>query len=63
MAMHHINSLRNIKPHKRDRYEYIRSSINRIQIPVCIECHKDLTFGRYNKQNPIGFYNKFIAQL
>lgn len=55
IGMHHINSLRKIKPPKRDKFEYIRSMTNRIQIPVCQACHNDLTHGRYDKQNPIKF--------
>ena len=35
IALDHINSLGSIKPGKRDKYEYIRSRLNRIQIPVC----------------------------
>lgn len=64
VALHHINSLRSIKPQKRDRYEYIRSQINRIQIPVCFPCHLDITHGKYDKDTtPIQFYDKFLATL
>lgn len=63
IAMHHINSLRKIKKQKRDKYEYIRSCIKRLQIPVCINCHNDLTHGKYDKNKPIEFYNEFIAKL
>jgi group II intron reverse transcriptase/maturase len=64
IALHHINSLRKIKEGKRDRFETIRSQINRIQIPVCNKCHKEITYGKYNdRKSPIEFYNEFIAKL
>lgn len=63
VAMHHINSLRKIKQNKRDKFEYIRSCIKRIQIPVCRNCHNDLTHGRYDRNRPIEFYNEYIAKL
>lgn len=46
VGLHHINSLRKIKKNK-DRFGYIRSKINRIQIPVCHKCHVDITKGVY----------------
>ena len=61
VALHHINSLRSIKT--RDKYEYIRSQVNRIQIPVCFACHLDITHSRYDKKNPIQFFDEFIAKL
>lgn len=63
VGMHHINSLRSIKFNRRDKFEYIRSQINRIQIPVCTNCHLEITNGKYNKQNPIKFYNEYVAKL
>lgn len=63
VAMHHLNSLRKIKQEKRDRFSYIRSQINRKQIPVCKNCHEDITHGRYDSQNPIKFLDEFIAKL
>jgi hypothetical protein len=61
-SLHHINSLRKIKKNK-DRFGYIRSKINRIQIPVCHKCHVDITYGVYTGQNPIKFYNNYLATL
>ena len=61
VALHHINSLRSIKTH--DKYEYIRSQVNRIQIPVCFTCHLDITHGRYDKKSPIEFFDEFVAKL
>jgi group II intron reverse transcriptase/maturase len=63
IALHHMNSLRSIKPQKREKYAYIRSQLNRIQIPVCKICHLDITNGKYDKKKPIDFYNEFIAKL
>lgn len=56
-------NLRNIKQKKRDRFGYIRSKLNRIQIPVCHKCHVDITNGVYNEQNPTKFYNSYLAKL
>jgi group II intron reverse transcriptase/maturase len=64
IALHHNNSLGSIKEPKRDRYEAIRSQIKRIQIPVCNNCHNDITYGKYNNPKiPIEFYNEFLAKL
>jgi len=62
IALHHINSISSLKG--RDRYENIRTTINRLQIPVCKKCHEDITHGRYNNpKKPIEFYNEFLATL
>nr|YP_009519478.1 hypothetical protein [Rhipiliopsis peltata]AYC65445.1 hypothetical protein [Rhipiliopsis peltata] len=63
VGMHDMNSLRQIDQNKRDKFEYIRSKLKRIQIPVCHKCHIDITNGRYDQQNPIRFYNQYIAAL
>ena len=64
IALHHINSLGSIKTKKRDDFEYIRSQTNRVQIPVCTNCHNDITYGRYNNpKRPIEFFNEFLAKL
>lgn len=64
IALHHINSLGSIKTKKRDDFEYIRSQTNRVQIPVCTNCHNDITYGRYNNpKKPIEFFNEFLAKL
>lgn len=64
IALHHLNSVRNIKKNKKDPHQRIRSTINRIQIPVCHKCHKDITYGKYNDpKQPIEFYNEFLAKL
>lgn len=67
VAYHHINSLGAIirkKNQTKDRYEVIRSQLNRIQIPVCKKCHQDIHNGRYNDpRKPIEFYNEFLAKL
>lgn len=64
IALHHINSLGSIKEKKRDDFEYIRSQINRTQIPVCNGCHNKITSGKYNNEKtPIEFYKEFLAKL
>ena len=63
IALHHTNSLGSINPNKRTRFSYIKSMTNRNQIPVCQQCHLDITLGRYSKQKPIQFYNEYIAKL
>jgi len=55
IALHHTNSLRSIKPNKRDNFEYIRSRLNRLQVHVCFECHKKITNGTFNNANPPEF--------
>lgn len=62
IQMHHINSLQKIKKNK-DKFAFIRSATNRLQIPVCLDCHKKITNGTYNSMNPIKYYNEFIAKL
>lgn len=64
VAMHHLNSLTNLKRKKRkDRYEIIRVQLQRKQIPVCKQCHLDITHGKYDLENPVKLYNEFIAKL
>lgn len=63
IQQHHINSICSMKDTK-DKASAIRSQTNRIQIPVCDKCHKDITHGRYNNpKKPIVFYNEFLAKL
>lgn len=62
ICMHHTNSLRAIKKTK-DSWSYILSCLNRQQINICHKCHIDITHGRYNKENPVKFYNEFLARL
>lgn len=47
ITLHHLNSLQSIKTNV-DKYERIRMQINRIQIPVCKNCHLDITHGKYS---------------
>lgn len=62
IALHHINNISSLK--NRDKYENIRATINRLQIPVCKKCHEEITHGRYNNpKTPIKFYNEFLAKL
>lgn len=63
IAMHHINSLRKINPKKRQNYNYVMSSLNRKQIPVCKSCHDDITYGRYDGTKPLKLYNQLIKKL
>lgn len=60
--LHHINSLQKIKKNK-DKFGFIRSQLNRLQIPVCPECHHKITYGTYSDKKPIQYYNEFIAKL
>lgn len=63
IQLHHINSIASMKK-KKDNAAAIRSQLNRLQIPVCHVCHKDITHGKYSDpQKPIQFYNEFIAKL
>lgn len=63
VALHHINSIRSIKDKKRDQFQYFRSILNRVQIPVCRNCHKDITYGRYSDKSPVEFYDEFLARF
>ena len=64
VALHHINSLRALRANdKKDQFSYIRSCLNRLQIPVCHSCHLDITNGVYSNKSPVDFYDEFIAKL
>lgn len=65
IELHHINSLGALrKKGSKDKFEQIRSQINRLQIPICRACHIDITHGKYNRaKKPIEFYNEFLARL
>lgn len=63
IALHHLNSIRSIKSDK-DKFSYLRSQSSRLQIPVCKNCHHDITHGKYSDSTkPIEYYNKFILTL
>lgn len=63
VQLHHINSIASMKK-KKDNAAAIRSQLNRLQIPVCHPCHKDITHGKYSDpKKPIQFYNEFLAKL
>jgi hypothetical protein len=63
IQLHHTNSISALKD-KKDHASVIRSQLNRLQLPVCDTCHKDITHGRYNDPTkPIVFYNEFLAKL
>jgi len=47
IQLHHINSIASMK-NKKDNTAAIRSQLNRLQIPVCHACHKDITHGKYS---------------
>ena len=62
IALHHLNSVKSIK--NKDKFEAIRSQINKVQILICPKCHQDQTYGRYNNsKKPIEFFNEFLAKL
>jgi hypothetical protein len=67
IGMHHTNAVRNLnlgKNKKKDKHQAIRSTINRLQIPVCVKCNNDIKNGKYNDpKKPIEFYNEFLALL
>ena len=63
---HHIHSLRSMKDKNKDPFPLIRQSLNRLQIPVCHNCHTQLTNGTYDKQKPLYFFDQLqetIAKL
>ena len=65
IAMHHLNAVQNLeKTKKKNQHQAIRSTINRMQIPVCGKCNNDIKNGKYNDpKKPIEFYNEFLAKL
>lgn len=62
VALHHINSLKNIKKDK-SHFSKVIQQINRKQIPVCHSCHMDITHGRYDGNKVITFHNIKAAKL
>jgi group II intron reverse transcriptase/maturase len=69
VAMHHLQSVRQLttqrnKHRKKEKdFEFIKNQLCRIQIPVCKACHRNITYGKYNKDKPIDYYNQFLARL
>lgn len=69
VAMHHLRSVRQLvtqtNRHKKKGkdFEFIKNQLKRIQIPVCKACHGDITYGKYNKDKPIDYFNQFLARL
>ena len=62
IGMHHLNSISNIDKGK-DKYQYVRQSLNRKQIPVCTDCHNKITNGTFNLGKPVKFFHSYIASL
>ena len=62
IGMHHLNSISNIDKGK-DKYQYVRQSFNRKQIPVCNDCHTKITNGTFNLGKPVEFFHSYIASL
>nr|QUX32878.1 hypothetical protein [Blidingia minima] len=60
ISMHHLNSLKKLKQKNNQNNTYIRSALGRKQIPVCKQCHLDITNGKYNKESPIQLFEKYI---
>lgn len=55
ISLHHTNSLRGIDT-KTGGPSAIKSQTNRLQIPVCHDCHLQITHGRYNDpKKPVEF--------
>ena len=46
LALHHLNSLKNLAKRKLEPIVEIRAQFIRKQVPVCHGCHMDITFGR-----------------
>lgn len=64
VQLHHLKSLRSIPMEKRKEPEYIRMRFNRLQVPVCYQCHLDITHGRFDSATSVrNFYDDFIAEL
>jgi len=54
IEMHHVRSLRpgkTSKTNNRSPFQDILDKLNRKQIPLCHECHTNVTHGKHN--NPI----------
>jgi group II intron reverse transcriptase/maturase len=45
IEMHHINSLKNIRP---NTFDELHGYVNRLQIPLCNKCHNQVTKGKYD---------------
>lgn len=70
ISMHHNNAVRNLVKNTKTiektpkSHQAIRSTLNRLQIPVCIKCNNDIANGKYNDpKSPIVYYNEFLAKL
>lgn len=65
VQLHHTNSLRNIKNNNNKKtISTLEQKLLRKQIPLCFECHKEVTYGKYsNPTSPISFYDEYIAKL
>lgn len=63
ITMHHINHVRNLGKTK-NKHQVIRSTINRLQMPVCVKCNNNINNAKYNDfKKPIEFYNEFLELL
>jgi len=65
IQMHHIKSLKSIDMSIKNKkaFNLILMQLNRKQVPVCPECHKKITDGRYDHINIRDLFSKHLASL
>lgn len=63
LALHHLNSVKNLTKKNLEPIVQIRAQLRRKQVPVCHGCHMDITHGRYNDKAVAEFYNEFLGRL
>lgn len=65
IEMHHLNSLKGIKMNDKNKtsFNQILKQLNRKQIPVCHQCHVNITNGAYNGKKLIEFFSESLAAL
>ena len=50
IEMHHVRSLRSGKTNNKSPFQDILDKLNRKQIPLCHQCHTDVTYTKHNNQ-------------
>lgn len=63
VEMHHFNSVKTMNVQTKKNFINRQQLRNRLQMPLCHMCHSDVTYGQYDGESLIGFYNIYVAKL
>jgi group II intron reverse transcriptase/maturase len=64
IEMHHTRSVKSIKTNGETKFSHLMQQLNRRQIPLCHDCHVQVTYGKHNFPIKLtDLYDQFLAKL